>query len=134
MSKMAEILLGKEKAMERQDTLSQLEKSIEKGNRPKAQTFLKKLLAFEAQLGKAVVSSSAKFIEAERARVEKERAERKRIGDTLDRAERDVREPDAPYQPTGVFAPLTREKDELMHKRARVDSIIRELEDLKTVI
>lgn len=133
MSKVAEILLGKEKAQERQDTLSQLESSIEKGDRPKAKTFLKKLLNFEAQLGKSVVSGGMKFYEAEKAKVERERAERARSPYQTAPVYPQVETSEEPAFGS-VFSPLTREKDQKAQSRMRVDSIIRELEDLKRVI
>lgn len=125
MSRVAEILLGKEKARERQDVLSQLEKSIERGDRPKAISALKKFFEFERQLGKAVRAGGERFLEAER-KIGEEMIERERVIRREPREEEEVT--------PSVFEPLIREKEKKARAKTRVDVIIRELEELKRVI
>ncbi len=125
MSRITEILLGREKAKERQDVLSQLESSIEKGDRPKAVSALRKFLEIERQIGRATLTGMERFMETEK-KLGKEIIEEK----VRPRDEDEV----MPDTTPSVFEPLVREKEKKERAKTRVDVIIRELEELKRVI
>jgi len=147
-SKLSEILLGKEKAQERDDTLLQLESSIERSGDSKAKGLFQKLLDLELKMGKAIISQGAGFVKEEKARLEKEREMARQIGEPKKYApeSRVYSEPifrsEDENEVGSVFAPLFGggEDEEMPLKikkkkaKARLDNIIRELQQLRRVV
>jgi hypothetical protein len=127
---LAETLLGKEKAEQRRDVLSQLEADVERTGSPRAKSLLRRFLEFEAKIGQTVLEKGGELARQEVQRIREEKA-RERASQT-GRSEQ--------YPVGSIFAPLLQEERPTPRRRAkkltraRIDNLIRELEELRAVV